>query len=238
MKIKFTMAVMAATTLAANAAIVLDSVSSSGNVLTISLSGTLDKVGNGDDINNRNLLFFADKRLGDGTPIDAALGYEDWIGGGNNGSHSISGTLGGVTIGAYQSSGGLSTGLTGSQVAIRRDGNDTTAGDVRGPGSNAGAVDYVVIGFGNGTDTYSALSNGTALDFTVTIALASTTEANALNTPETFSNAFALYANDGSNNSDINANTSNYNQLTLVPEPTSTALIGLGGIALILRRRK
>lgn len=238
MKMKsFMILMMGLSTVAADAAIVLDSVSVSGSVLTVAIRGTLDNVGTGNDLNNRNLLYFADQRLGNGTAQDAALGYENWIGGASNGGHNVTGTLGGVSVGAIQPTSGLATTLTGSQTGIRRDGNDSVAGDVRGTGSSAGAIDYLVIGFGNGNDTYAALDTGTELDLIFSFSLGGGGIEN-LDSLEKFSSAFALYANDGSDNAGINANTSNYNQLTLVPEPSSTALIGLGGIALILRRRK
>ena len=42
----------------------------------------------------------------------------------------------------------------------------------------------------------------------------------------------------GADNGDNNFATVDNVNLTAVPEPTSTALLGLGGLALILRRRK
>lgn len=237
MNIKYTLAALAATTLAANAALTLNSLSSSGNTLTVNISGTLDAVGAGDDLGNRNLLFFADKRLGDGTTQSSGLGYDNWIGGASNGGHNILGSLGGVAVGAIQGVGGLDSGLTGSQTAIRRDGNDTSAGDVRGAGSSAGPVDYLVAGFGSGNGTYAALAVGTALDLTFTFNLGGG-GIEKLDTMEKFTSAFALYANDAGNNEGINAAPANYNEITAVPEPSAVTLLGLGAFALLLRRRK
>lgn len=247
MKIKHTIAAMLAMTLAADAAITISDVSATGNFLTVKISGTLDLVGGGNDLNNRRLLFFADARLGNGvgqpipsgTPLN--LTYENWFGGAADSTgHTLSGSLGGVTLGAIQSTGGLSTSLSGTQTSITIDGDDSAADLVRGRGTNAGGIDYVVLGFGDNVATgspYNQLAVGTELDFTIGIDFGTSSVA-AFDTKEEFADIFALYANDGVDNAGVNADYTNYNQITAVPEPSSAALLGLGGLALILRRRK
>lgn len=239
MTMKHTMAILAVTTIAANAAVTVTSASSSGNILTVHITGSLDQVGTGDELNGRRLLWFADKRLGASTTQPDS--YDAWFGGASNSGHTISGSIGGVDVGTVASgTSGLSTAIPNGRVGIRRDGNDSSAGDVRGWNGSAGPVDYLVMGFGDNADgnPIDPFTSGTAVDLTISMALDNTANAMALNTPEAFAAAFALYAGDGNNQNGINSDPNSFTELVAVPEPSSFALLGLGGLALSLRRRK
>lgn len=84
---------------------------------------------------------------------------------------------------------------------------------------------------------------GTTIDYAYTVGgVALTSESETLNyTSANGGNDLVLrFANVSNNGGDFNHNQTIIDNVsvTAVPEPSSTALLGLGGIALILRRRK
>lgn len=232
---------LAVTTLAANAAITVTNVTQIGSVLSVSIKGVLDKADIGGaetDIGTRNMFVFADKDLG-GVQSTPQSQYGGLISGEvlDSVNHGLSGTVGGLDVGTMVTGQPSASGLLSTTYAIGVrgiDGSDNIL--IRGQGANYDRIDYLAAGLGAGFA--GKLNTIDLIDLTFTFELASEADALLYNTPQKFVADWGLFAQDGNVNTGINATVNNYNVLTAIPEPSSTALLGLGGLALILRRRK
>ncbi|MGJ8672890.1 PEP-CTERM sorting domain-containing protein [Rubritalea sp.] len=90
-------------------------------------------------------------------------------------------------------------------------------------GNNGGPATDIGVSVGSGTG--ASISNSLNNDSEVGTFVATTTAAGELS---------LTYSSGGGNT----ATALNFMSITTVPEPSSTALLGLGGIAMILRRRR
>lgn len=90
-------------------------------------------------------------------------------------------------------------------------------------------------GVGMGDQSVGYRTNGTETEMSATVAPSSSGAAYTFNFTSNGTSTYDLYLreNNAGNRSRLNAV-----RLTLVPEPSSTALLGLGGLALLIRRKR
>jgi len=144
--------------------------------------------------------------------------------------------LGGLDLGTFDSSLGNTLVLNGGGVLTFKNGSDNITGASVIYSIDGGSEATISLGFnednvnGSGGDQ-RWYTDGSSVDLLAGLANGSHTLTVRYEAPFTFTG--------GGGTHNENAGGSNFTAtFTTVPEPSSTALLGLGGLALILRRRK